>query len=63
MIWIILYLVPIILGAVFIWTSLEKGETIGTIGESASFEIADTSHLHFEMYKDGELVNPTIYFR
>lgn len=42
---------------------VEKGETIGTIGESASFEIADTSHLHFEMYKDGELVNPTIYFR
>ena len=42
---------------------VEKGETIGTIGKSASFQIADTSHLHFEMYKDGELVNPTIYFR
>ena len=40
---------------------VEKGQTIGTVGESSSFEIADESHLHFEMYKDGELVNPTIY--
>lgn len=29
MIWVILYAVPIILGAVFIWTSLEEGETVG----------------------------------
>ena len=42
---------------------VEKGQTIGTIGETASFEIADVPHLHFEMYKDGELVNPTIYFK
>ena len=42
---------------------VEKGQTIGTVGESASFEIADEPHLHFEMYKDGEPVNPTIYFK
>ena len=36
-----------------------KGQTIGTVGESASFEIAEVPHLHFEMYKDGETVNPT----
>ena len=42
---------------------VEKGQTIGTVGESSSFEIADESHLHFEMYKDGELVNPTIYLK
>lgn len=42
---------------------VEKGQTIGTIGETASFEIADEPHLHFEMYKDGQLVNPTIYFK
>ncbi len=42
---------------------VEKGQTIGTIGETASFEVADEPHLHFEMYKEGEPVNPTIYFK
>ncbi|MGN1299172.1 MAG: peptidoglycan DD-metalloendopeptidase family protein [Candidatus Scatovivens sp.] len=41
---------------------VEKGQTIGTVGQSASFECADEAHLHFEMYKDGKNVNPTIYF-
>lgn len=43
--------------------AVEKGQTIGTVGESASFEVADEPHLHFEMYKDGEVVNPTIYLK
>jgi len=43
--------------------NVEKGQTIATVGDTASFEIADNSHLHFEMYKDGELVNPTIYLK
>lgn len=43
--------------------TVEKGQTIATIGDSSSFEISDDSHLHFEMYKDGELVNPTIYLK
>ncbi len=43
--------------------TVEKGQTIGTVGESSSFEIADEPHLHFEMYKDGEVVNPTIYLK
>lgn len=42
---------------------VEKGQTIATVGETASFEIADDCHLHFEMYKDGIAVNPTIYFK
>lgn len=42
---------------------VEKGQTIGTVGETASFEVADDYHLHFEMYKDGESVNPTIYLK
>ena len=42
---------------------VEKGQTIGTVGETSSFEIADESHLHFEMYKDGVAVNPTIYLK
>lgn len=40
---------------------VEKGQTIGTVGESASFEVAEVPHLHFEMYKSGNVVNPTIY--
>ncbi len=43
--------------------TVEKGQTIGTVGESSSFEIADEPHLHFEMYKDGTIVNPTIYLK
>lgn len=43
--------------------TVEKGQTIATVGESSSFEIADETHLHFEMYKDGNAVNPTIYLK
>lgn len=43
--------------------NVKKGDTIATIGESASFEILDESHLHFEMYKDEASVNPTIYLK
>lgn len=43
--------------------TVEKGQTIATVGETASFEILDENHLHFEMYKDGEVVNPTIYLK
>ena len=42
---------------------VEKGETIATVGETASFEVADEPHLHFEMYKNNEVVNPTIYLK
>lgn len=42
---------------------VQKGDNIGTVGDSASFEKADDAHLHFEMYKDGENVNPTIYLK
>lgn len=43
--------------------TVEKGQGIGTVGNSASFETADETHLHFEMYKDGVQVNPTLYFK
>ena len=39
--------------------NVSKNQTIGTIGESASFEISDPPHLHFEILKDGESINPT----
>lgn len=38
------------------------GQTIGTVGNSANFEIADDYHLHFEIIKDGEYINPLQYF-
>lgn len=41
--------------------SVEKGQSLGSVGNTAAFEIADESHLHFEIIKDGEKVDPTLY--
>ena len=43
--------------------TVKQGQTLGTIGSSATFEIADEPHLHFEMLKDSEYVDPTIYIK
>ncbi len=40
-----------------------KGQTIGTVGNTASFEILDNFHLHFEMLKDNEYVDPNLYIK
>ena len=40
---------------------VDKGQSIGTVGNSASFEIEDEYHLHFELIKNNEYVDPTIY--
>lgn len=40
---------------------ISGGQTIATVGNSASFEVSDTYHLHFELLKDGEYQDPTIY--
>lgn len=42
---------------------VSKGQTLGTVGNTAVFEISDNYHLHFEMLKDDEYVNPTIYIK
>lgn len=42
---------------------VEKGQSIGTVGNTAVFEIADEPHLHFEVLKDGLPVDPTIYIK
>ena len=42
---------------------VKQGQTIGTIGSSATFEIADEPHLHFEMLKDSIYVDPSIYIK
>lgn len=42
---------------------VEKGQSIGTVGNSASFEVADEPHLHFEVLKDAAEVDPNIYLK
>lgn len=43
--------------------TVEKGQSIGTVGNTAAFEIADESHLHFEILKDSLPVDPNIYIK
>ena len=42
---------------------IEQGQTIGTAGNTAAFESSMESHLHFELLKDGEYLDPTIYLK
>lgn len=42
---------------------IDKGQSIGTVGNTAVFEIADESHLHFEILKDSLPVDPNIYIK
>lgn len=38
-----------------------QGESIGSVGNTASFEIALEPHLHFEVLKDDQIVDPKLY--
>ena len=40
-----------------------QGQTIGTAGNTAAFESSMECHLHFELLKDGEYLDPTIYLK
>ena len=40
-----------------------QGQSIGTVGNTAAFEISDESHLHFELLKDSEQLDPSIYIK
>lgn len=42
---------------------VEKGQSIGTVGNTAVFEIADEPHLHFEIWKDNLPEDPSIYIK
>lgn len=42
---------------------IKQGQTIGTAGNTASFESSMECHLHFELLKDGEYLNPSIYLK
>lgn len=42
---------------------VEKGQSLGTVGNTAVFEIADEPHLHFEILKDSMPVNPSDFIK
>lgn len=48
-------------GLVEAGTVVKQGEIIGGIGDTAMFESLEEPHLHFEMEKDGQSVNPAEY--
>lgn len=48
---------------VVVGEEVSQGQTIGTAGNTASFESCMESHLHFELLKDGEYLNPSIYLK
>ena len=43
--------------------NVSKGQTIATVGNTAIFEIADETHLHFEILKNGVNVDPNLYIK
>lgn len=42
---------------------VKSGQTLGTVGNSATFEILDDPHLHFEILKDGNSIDPEMYIK
>ncbi len=38
--------------------TVKRGETIGKVGKTARYELADAPHLHFEILKDDKTVDP-----
>ena len=48
---------------VVVGEEVAQGQTIGTAGNTASFESSMSCHLHFELLQDGEYLDPTIYLK
>lgn len=42
---------------------VKQGQSLGTVGNTAAFEIADTAHLHFEMSQNGTKLDPNQYIK
>ncbi len=42
---------------------ITQGQTIGTVGNTAAFESEMECHLHFELLKDGEYLDPSIHLK
>ena len=43
--------------------NVDKGQSLGTVGNTAVFEIVDEPHLHFEILKDSVAVDPNLYLK
>ncbi len=43
--------------------NVKQGQGIGTVGNTASFEISDEPHLHFELLKNNEQQDPELYLK
>lgn len=43
--------------------AVKKGQTIATVGNTATFEISDEPHLHFEILKDNVQIDPNMYIK
>ena len=43
--------------------TVKQGQSLGTVGSTASFEILDEPHLHFELLKDNEQLDPELYLK
>ncbi len=48
---------------VVVGESVTKGQPIGTVGNTATFEIAEEPHLHFELLENGLQVDPMLYIK
>ena len=48
---------------VVVGEEVAQGQTIGTAGNTAAFESNMDCHLHFELLKDGEYLDPSIYLK
>ena len=41
--------------------NVKKGDVIGTVGNDSTFEVKQGEHIHYELRKDGKLVDPNLY--
>ena len=42
---------------------VKQGQSIGTVGNTAAFEVSEEPHLHFEILKNNEQLNPELYIK